>query len=179
MGRKRGSRYDFEMRYIRTSVVDIGVCRHRYKGEMYKEAFKNGWGALDTDKDGARYCDEDTSVEWWDKDGKGGCIGAGERVERGTVPKQADLAAVIVTGSGGWSFWAQDMSWITFFGTLDENSLFESFRLDRWDGKPFDGDGEIEVKWEQLDTEEIVNLFKRHTVIGTAEHDRLHDQTAT
>jgi len=180
-----------ETRYIVTDVVSIPVMRSTNKGEAYKVT-KPGWGGIDwysalnnyaapvnrdlSDKTQILCSDEDTSIILYPKYGKEFVIGACEEVHLKDIPKQAEIEAMIVSDSCGYGFYAKDISDIKIFVTYDENGLIDEYRLDNWTGKPYDG--ETEISFNDLQSEDEYTNKNRAEIIGTLEHQRLNEVAA-
>jgi hypothetical protein len=175
-----------ELRYIVTDVVSIPVIRVNGKGEMYKAATKPGWGVVEwysaindykapvnrdtTDKTQQLICDEDTSATLYPKYGREFCIAPYEEVVIKGIPRQADLDAIIISDACGFSFWEHEIGDVKIFVIYDANGLIDTYRLDGWNSKP--EDGETEITFADLQSEEDHDSTDRANIPGTFEHSR-------
>lgn len=115
-----------ETRCFATDVASIPVIRVYSKTEMYRQAAKDGWGVVYRDKTNTLICDEDSSANFYTKNGGYYGIYGNDEVNTKKMPKQAACAAIITTDSCGFSVWAEDFSQIHFFVTYDANGLVDS-----------------------------------------------------
>jgi hypothetical protein len=162
-----------ELRYFVTDVVSIPVYRIAKKSEAYRTATGAGWGIVDWRcevPDQAMYCDEDSSAVLYPKYGREYCIFPGEEINPKDLPKQAETGAIIIGDSCGYSFWAKETGDVKIFVTYDENGLIDTYRLDNWNGKPYDG--EIEISFFDLQSEDEHDKTDRAEIVGTFEHER-------
>jgi hypothetical protein len=175
-----------ETRYFVTDVVSVPVMRFAKKGKAYQAAISPGWGLVDwysetnnycqpvnrdkDDKSQVLYCDEDSSGVLYSRYGKEFCISSGEEIILKDAPKQAEVDAIIMSDSCGFSFWAKNESDVKIFVTYDEKGLIDSYRLDSWDGKPYDG--ETEISFSDLQSEEEHDKTDRAEIIGALEHQK-------
>lgn len=180
------NRQKSETRYIVSDVVSIPVCRMAGKGEAYKYATKPGWGVVDwysetnnysapvnrdkDDKTQELICDDDTSAVLYLKYGREFCISPGENVAIKEIPRQAEVDLIVVGDCCGYNFWASDLNNIKFFATYDENGLIDTYRIENWAGKPYDG--ETELAFEDLQSTDDYDKIDRADIVGTLEHDR-------
>jgi hypothetical protein len=175
-----------ELRYLVTDVVSIPVYRIAKKGEAYRTATRAGWGIIDwysatnnyscpvnrdkDDKSQVLYCDDDSSAVLYPAYGREFVISTNEEVNLKEAPKQSEVDAMIISGPCGYSFWAKETSDVKIFVTYDENGLIDTYRLDNWSGKPYDG--EIEISFSELQSEEEHDKTDRAEIVGTLEHER-------
>jgi len=138
----------YETRYFVTDVASIPVIRVYGKTEMYRQAAKDGWGVVYRDENNTLVCDEDSSANFFMKNGGYYGISGNDEVITKEMPKQSECAAIIVSDSCGFTFWAEDFSQIHFFVTYDANGLVDSYRIEYGDGPIYDG--EVEVSFEGL-----------------------------
>jgi len=173
-------------RYIVTDVVSIPVYRMGKKGEAYRYATGAGWGVVEwysetnnykapvtrdkSDKTQMMCCDEDTSATLYSKYGREYVIAPYEEINLKEAPKQAETDAIIISGSGGYDFWENKKGDIKIFVTYDVSGLIDSYRLDNWAGKPYDG--ETEITFEDLQSQEEHDTIDRADIVGTLEHER-------
>lgn len=187
-----------ETRYIVTDVVSIEVIRIANKGEAYKQATKPGWGVVEwysevtendcigrpvtrmvpvnrdrSDKTQVMYCDEDSSATLYPKCGREFCISPYEEINLKDAPTQAETEVIIQSDSCGFSFWAKEVSDVKIFVTYDENGLIDSYRLDNWTGKPYDG--ETEISFYDLQSEEDHDRIDRADISGTFDYELKHN----
>jgi hypothetical protein len=171
-------------RYIVTDVVSIPVCRFGSKTRAYKYATKSGWGIVDWysaandyktpvirdtgDKTQKLLCDEDSSAVLYPKHGREYVISAYEEINLKDAPSQAETEAIIMSGSEGYDFWAKDDGDVKIFVTYDKNGLIDTFRLDNWMGKPYDG--ETEIAFDKLQSEVEYEAISRRDINGTLEN---------
>jgi len=180
-----------DIRYIVTEGVSIGVVRMASKGEAYRTATKPSWGCVEwySAKDGyqepvdrdrsdktqvLRCCDEDKSIVLFSKDGAEFCISTLEDVNVKEMPKQAETETIIISDSWGYTYWSKED--VKIFVTYDENGLIDYFRLDSKNGEPYDG--ETEIKYEDLQSEEDYNNIDRADIEGTYEYYRKMERQA-
>jgi hypothetical protein len=175
-----------EVRYLVTDVVSIPVIRTVKKGEAYRNATVSGWGVVDwyseingykvpvnrdkEDKTQVLYCDENSSAVLYPKYGREFVISPCEEVNLKDVPRQAEVDAMIFSDACGYSFWAKEPGDVKIFVTYDENGLIDTYRLDSWNGKPYDG--EIEIPFCDLQSEDEYEKTNRAEIVGTLEHER-------
>ena len=182
---------NYEFRFFVTDCVSVPVMRMARKGEAYKMAVGAGWGAVDwysainnyelpvnrdmTDTTQVLRCHEDYSAALYPchlKRGRGVeySIVAYDNVNFREVPRQAETDTIIVSDPCGFSFWAKSDEDIKIFVIYDENGLIDTYRLEGWNGKPYDG--ETEIAFEDLQSEEDHNNIPRASIKGTFEYDR-------
>ena len=65
-----------------------------------------------------------------------------EGINTKEMPKQAECAAIIISDSCGFTFWAEDFSQIHIFVTYDENGLIDAYRVEYGDTPVYDGEVE-------------------------------------
>jgi hypothetical protein len=175
-----------ETRYIVTDVVSIPVIRARGKGEIYRMATVPGWGCVEwysaennysapvthdkSDKTQQLSCDIDMSATLYPHCGAEFTIAPYEEINLKDAPSQSYTDAIIVSDSCGFTFWEKDNGDIKIFVTYDESGLIDSYRLDNWSGKPYDG--ETEITFEDLQSEYEHDTTDRAEIIGTFEHYR-------
>jgi hypothetical protein len=175
-----------EFRYFVTDVVSIPVSRMAKKGDAYRMATKPGWGILEwysetnnyscpvnrdkDDKSQALYCDEDFSAVLYTKYGREYCIFPYEEINLKEAPKQSEVDAIVIGDPCGYSFWAKETDDVRIFVTYDENGLIDTYRLDSWYGEPYEG--EIEISFCDLQSEEEHDKTDRAEIVGTLEHER-------
>jgi hypothetical protein len=179
-------------RYIVTDIVSIPVCRIGSKGRAYKYATVSGWGCVDWysavdgyklpvnrdtgDKTQVLLCDEDSHAVLYPKHGREFVITTLEEINLKNAPSQAETGAIIIGDPGGYSFWAKEDGDIKIFVTYDENGLIDSYRLDNWAAKPYDG--ETEITFDKLQSEEEYEAINRADIRGTLENTRLNSREA-
>jgi hypothetical protein len=175
-----------DLRYLVTDVVSIPVIRNAKKGDAYRMATRPGWGIIDSysetnnyfrpvnrdkdDKSQALYCDDDSSAVLYPAYGREFVISPNEEVNLKKAPKQSEVDAMIISGPCGYSFWAKETGDVKIFVTYDENGLIDTYRLDNWSGKPYDG--EIEISFCDLQSEYEHDKTGRAEIVGTLEHER-------
>ena len=139
----------WEVRYFVTAVASVPVYKAYSKTETYRQAAKDGWGTVCRDEDNALVCDEDCSASLYTKNGGYFGIFPYEEINTKEMPKQAACAAIIVSDSCGFTFWAEDFNQIHIFVTYDVNGLIDSYRVEYGeDAQPCDG--ETEIRFEDL-----------------------------
>ena len=166
----------WEVRYIVTAVASIPVYKAYGKTETYRQAAKDGWGAVYRDEENNLVCDEDCSADLYTKNGGYFGITPCEEVNTKEMPKQAACAAIVISDSCGFTFWAEDFNQIHIFVTYDENGLIDTYRLEYGDSTIYDG--EVEVAFEDLyeRAEEDYREAYRAEIPGTVEYQ--HKQEA-
>ena len=138
----------WEVRYFVTAVASIPVYKAYSKTETYRQAAKDGWGTVYRDENNALVCDEDCSASLYTKNGGYFGIFSYEEINTKELPKQAACAAIIVSDSCGFTFWAEDFNQIHIFVTYDENGLVDTYRVEYGDSPIYDG--EMEIRFEDL-----------------------------
>lgn len=138
----------YETRYFVTDVASIPVVRVYGKTEMYRQAAKDGWGVVYRDETDTLICDEDSSANFYTKNGGYYGLSGNDEVNTKELPKQPECAAIIVSDSDGFSIWAEDFSQIHFFVIYDTNGLVDSYRVEYGDSPIYDG--EVEIAFENL-----------------------------
>ena len=103
------------MRYFVTAVASVRVYKGYGKTEAYRQATKDGWGAVYRDENNSLVCDEDCSASLYTKNGGYFGIFPYEEINTKEMPKQAACAAIITSDSCGLSFWAEDFNQIHIF----------------------------------------------------------------
>jgi len=177
------------IRYIVTDVVSIPVFRIGNKGEIYRMATGAGWGVVEwygaandykmpvirdrSDKTQVLCCDEDTSAVLYPHTLKYGygaefVISPYAEINLKDAPSQAQTDVIIISDCSGFNFWAKDDTDVKIFVTYDENGLIDSYRLDNWTGKPYDG--EIEITFNDLQSEAEHDMTNRADIKGTFEY---------
>ncbi|MCL1877315.1 MAG: hypothetical protein FWF80_00490, partial [Defluviitaleaceae bacterium] len=180
-------------RYIVTDIVSIPVTKVGSKTEAYRIVTGAGWGVVEwysanndykmpvnrdkTDKTQVMICDEDTSASLYTKAGREFYIAPGDEVNLKNAPRQADTAAMLISGSYGYNFWAIDDSHIKIFVTYTEKGLIDECRLDSWLGKPCEG--ETEITFSDLQSEADHDNTDRADIPGTFEFERRNKEQAT
>jgi hypothetical protein len=166
-----------ECRYLVTDMVSIPVIWIVKKGEAYRNATVPGWGVIDgykapvtRDKTQVLYCDEDSSAVLYPIYGREFVISPCEEVNLKDAPKQAEVDAMIFSDACGYSFWAKEPGDVKIFVTYDENGLIDTYRLDNWAAKPYEG--EIEISFSDLQSEEEHDKTDRAEIFGTLEYER-------
>ena len=112
----------WEVRYFVTAVASVPVYKAYSKTETYRQATKDGWGTVYRDENNALVCDEDCAADLYTKNGGYFGIRAYEEINTKEMPKQAECAAIIISDSCGFTFWAEDFNQIHIFVTYDENA---------------------------------------------------------
>jgi hypothetical protein len=138
----------WEVRYFVTEVASIPVYKAYSKTETYRQAAKDGWGTVYRDENNALVCDEDCSASLYTKNGGYFGIFSYEEINTKEMPKQAACAAIIVSDSCGFTFWAEDFNQIHIFVTYDESGLVDTYRVEYGDSTIYDG--EVEISFEDL-----------------------------
>ena len=138
----------YETRYFVTDVASVPVVRVYSKTEMYRQAAKDGWGVVYRDETNTLVCDEDSSANFYMKNGGYYGISGNDEVITKEMPKQPECAAIIVSDSCGFTYWAEDISRVRFFVSYDENGLIDSYRMEYGDSPIYDG--EVEITFEDL-----------------------------
>lgn len=162
----------YEVRHIVTAVASIPVYKAYSKTETYRQAAKDGWGTVYRDENNAMVCDEDCSASLYTKNGGYFGIFPYEEINTKEMPKQAACAAIIVSDSCGFTFWAEDFNQIHIFVTYDENGLVDTYRVEYGDSPIYDG--EMEIRFEDLyqQAEEDWRETYRAELPGTVEYQR-------
>ena len=119
----------WEVRYFVTAVASVPVYKAYSKTETYRQATKDGWGTVYRDENNALVCDEDCAADLYTKNGSYFGIRSCDEIITKEMPKQAECAAIIVSDSCGFTFWAEDFSQIHIFVTYDENGLIDTYRV--------------------------------------------------
>ena len=176
----------WEVRYFVTAVASVPVYKAYSKTETYKQAAKPGWGTVEwysaadgyknpvdrdrSDKTQQLCCDEDCAADLYTKNGGYFGIRAYEEIATKEMPKQAECAAIIVSDSCGFTFWAEDFSKIHIFVTYDENGLIDAYRVEFGDTPVYDG--EVEISFDDLyeRAEEDYRETYRAEILGTVEY---------
>ena len=177
-----------ETRYFVTSVASVPVYKVASKTEMYRMATKPGWGAVEwysaadgyknpvnrdrSDKTQKLCCDEDTSASLYTKNGGYFGIFSYEEINTKEMPKQAACAAIIVSDSCGFTFWAEDFNQIHIFVTYDESGLVDTYRVEYGDSTIYDGETEISFEDLYQQAEEDWRETYRAELPGTIEYQR-------
>jgi hypothetical protein len=176
-----------EFRYFVTDVVSIPVNRMVKKGDAYRIATGPGWGIIDwysetnnysvpvnrheDEKSQVLYCDDDSSaVLYPGAHSREFIIFPDEEINLKDAPKQSDVDVIIISNSCGYSFWAKETGDVKIFVSYDENGLIDTFRLDNWSGKPYEG--ETEISFSDLQSEDEHDKTDRAEIVGTIEHER-------
>jgi hypothetical protein len=175
-----------ECRYIVTDVVSIPVLRLARKGEAYRMATGDGWGVVEwyspinnysapvirdnTDKTQVLYCDDDSSAVLYPRYGREFVIAPYEEIILKDAPKQAETEAIIISDSCGFIFWEREIGNVKIFATYDDSGLIDDYRLDNWNGKPYDG--ETEIAFGDLQSEQEYETIDRADIKGTFENSR-------
>ena len=162
----------WEVRYFVTDVASIPVYKAYSKMETYRQAAKDGWGTVYRDENNAMVCDEDCSASLYTKNGGYFGIFPYEEINTKELPKQAACAAIIVSDSCGFTFWAEDFNQIHIFVTYDENGLVDTYRVEYGDSPIYDG--EMEIRFEDLyqQPEGDWKETYRAEIPGTVEYQR-------
>ena len=162
----------WEVRYFVTAVASIPVYKAYSKTETYRQAAKDGWGTVYRDENNALVCDEDCSASLYTKNGGYFGIFSYEEINTKELPKQAACAAIIVSDSCGFTFWAEDFNQIHIFVTYDENGLVDTYRVEYGDSPIYDG--EMEIRFEDLyqQPEGDWKETYRAEIPGTVEYQR-------
>ena len=162
----------WEVRYFVTAVASIPVYKAYSKTETYRQAAKDGWGTVYRDENNTLVCDEDCSASLYMKNGGYFGIFPYEEINTKEMPKQAACAAIIVSDSCGFTFWAEDFNQIHIFVTYDENGLVDTYRVEYGDSPIYDG--EMEIRFEDL-YQQLEGDWKetyRAEIPGTVEYQR-------
>ena len=185
----------WEVRYFVTAVASVPVYKAYSKTETYKQAAKPGWGTVEwysaadgyknpvdrdrSDKTQQLCCDEDCAADLYTKNGGYFGIRAYEEIATKEMPKQAECAAIIVSDSCGFTFWAEDFSQIHIFATYDENGLIDTYRVEYGDTPVYDG--EVEISFDDLykRAEEDYRETYRADIPGTVEYQRKQESAQT
>ncbi len=173
-------------RYIITDVVSIPVCRMTGKGEAYKYATKPGCGVVEwysaindykspvnrdtSDKTQQLVCDNDSSAVLYPRYGRDFCIFPYDDINIKEIPRQAEVDAIVISDDCGFSFWENEVGDVKIFVTYDETGLIDTYRLEGWNDKPYDG--ETEITFNDLQSEQDYDTISRADIIGTFEHSR-------
>lgn len=162
----------WEVRYFVTAVASIPVYKAYSKTETYRQAAKDGWGTVYRDENNALVCDEDCSASLYTKNGGYFGIFSYEEINTKEMPKQAACAAIIVSDSCGFTFWAEDFNQIHIFVTYDESGLVDTYRVEYGDSPIYDG--EMEIRFEDLyqQPEGDWKETYRAEIPGTVEYQR-------
>lgn len=91
--------------------IEIPIVRYSKKSEAYQTGFVNGY-CFANKIDGETVIQEDASVWALLKDGSQ--IGASDGESLPRVPKQAEIAAIIMADANGFGFWNEDKIRICF-----------------------------------------------------------------
>ena len=166
----------YEVRHIVTDVVSIPVYRNASKTEAYRQAAKDGWGTVYRDENNELVCDEDCSASLYTKNGGYFGIFPYDEISTKEMPKQPACAAIIISDSDGFSFWAEDISKIRIFVTYDENGLIDTYRLDYGDDQPEEWETVLSFEDLYKPEEEDWQETYRADIPGTVEYQ--HKQEA-
>ena len=160
----------WEVRYFVTAVASVPVYKAYSKTETYRQAAKDGWGTVYRDENNALVCDEDCAADLYTKNGGYFGIRSCDEIITKEMPKQAECAAIIVSDSCGFTFWAEDFSQIHIFVTYDENGLIDAYRVEYGDTPIYDG--EVEISFDDLykRAEEDYQETYRAEIPGTVEY---------
>lgn len=160
----------WEVRYFVTAVASVPVYKAYSKTETYRQAAKDGWGTVYRDENNVLVCDEDCAADLYTKNGGYFGIRPYEEIDTKEMPKQAECAAIIVSDSCGFTFWAEDFSQIHIFVTYDENGLIDAYRVEFGDTPVYDG--EVEISFDDLyeRAEEDYRETYRAEIPGTVEY---------
>lgn len=166
----------WEVRYFVTAVASVPVYKAYSKTETYRQATKDGWGTVYRDENNVLVCDEDCAADLYTKNGGYFGIRSCDEIITKEMPKQAECAAIIVSDSCGFTFWAEDFSQIHIFVTYDENGLIDTYRVEYGDTPVYDG--EVEISFDDLyeRAEEDYRETYRAELPGTVEYQ--HKQEA-
>ena len=162
----------WEVRYFVTDVASVPVYKAYGKTETYRQAAKDGWGTVYRDEKNELVCDEDCSADLYTKNGGYFGIYPYEEIKTKEMPKQAECAAIIVSDSCGFTFWAEDFSLIHIFVTRDENGLIDSYRIEYGDAETYDGETEISFDDLYRNEGESWGESYRANIPGTFEYSR-------
>lgn len=162
----------WEVRYFVTEVASIPVYKAYSKTETYRQAAKDGWGTVYRDENNALVCDEDCSASLYTKNGGYFGIFSYEEINTKEMPKQAACAAIIVSDSCGFTFWAEDFNQIHIFVTYDESGLVDTYRVEYGDSTIYDGETEISFEDLYQQAEEDWRETYRAELPGTIEYQR-------
>ena len=162
----------WEVRYFVTAVASIPVYKAYSKTETYRQAAKDGWGTVYRDENNALVCDEDCSASLYTKNGGYFGIFSYEEINTKEMPKQAACAAIIVSDSCGFTFWAEDFNQIHIFVTYDESGLVDTYRVEYGDSTIYDGETEISFEDLYQQAEEDWRETYRAELPGTIEYQR-------
>ena len=162
----------WEVRYLVTAVASIPVYKAYSKTETYRQAAKDGWGTVYRDENNALVCDEDCSASLYTKNGGYFGIFSYEEINTKEMPKQAACAAIIVSDSCGFTFWAEDFNQIHIFVTYDESGLVDTYRVEYGDSTIYDGETEISFEDLYQQAEEDWRETYRAELPGTIEYQR-------
>jgi hypothetical protein len=180
-----------ETRYFVTEAVSVPVMLMRKKGEAYRMVTGPGWGLLEwfsainnytspvvydrTDKTMQLICDAESSAVIYAY-GREYVIGPCERVVLSSLPRQADIDAIILNDPCGFSFWEKENGLVKIFVIYDENGLIDTYRLDNWTGKPYDG--ETEISFSDLQSQYEYDHTSRAEITGTFEYEKKLNEAA-
>ena len=169
----------WEVRYFVTAVASVPVYKAYSKTETYRQAAKDGWGTVYRDENNVLVCDEDCAADLYTKNGGYFGIRSCDEIITKEMPKQAECAAIIVSDSCGFTFWAEDFSQIHIFVTYDENGLIDSYRVEYDDTQVYDG--EVEISFDDLykRAEEDYRETYRADIPGTVEYQRKQESAQT
>ena len=158
MGRKN----KYEKRYLPTSWAEVEISRIASKMEAYRDATEPGWGVVEwysetnnfkvpvnrdkSDQSQVLLCDEDTSAVLYPRVGMEYCLMPDEKINLREAPRRSDLALIVISHVNGYCFWAEDLEDLKIFVTYDEDGLIDTYRLDNWSGKPYEGETELGFK---------------------------------
>lgn len=93
------------------------------------------------------------------------------------MPKQAACAAIIVSDSCGFTFWAEDFNQIHIFVTYDENGLVDTYRVEYDDSLIYEGETEISFEDLYQQAEKDWRETYRAELPGTVEYQHKHEAT--
>jgi hypothetical protein len=122
------------------------------------------------DKTQSLYCDEDSSATIYSIYGREYTIFPYEEINLKDVPKQPEANAIIISDPCGWNFWENESGDVKIFVTYDENGLIDTYRLDNWTGKPYEG--ETEINFNDLQSQEEYETISRENIVGTFEYNK-------
>ena len=163
-----------EVRYFVVDVVSIPVYKVWKKSEVYRMATGDGWGVMgwEHNEQGKKvwFCDDDCSAVLYRKAGGEHVVTSLEPIVRKDIPAQGELAAIVVSDSCGFTIYEEEEGDVKFFVTYDENGLIDTYRIGCWCDNPYDG--EVEIKFSDLQSEEDHDTIGRASIPGTLEYMR-------
>lgn len=159
-----------ELRDIVTSVACIQCVKCTGKTKMYKECTSDGYTGIQQFNDGTYGVMDDVSITFYLKNGDVFCVGSCDIIhKKSELPKQADVAAILLDDECGFTFWEEKSDLFRFYVTYDENGLIDEYRIEGPDDNGIIYDDEVMLMYSDLPFDEDIN---RYQIIGTIEYEQ-------